>query len=189
MLVSLVMKSLSFVIAGLAGVALAGPVAASTIEFYDIVDANNRPVLDTHTLVGGDGASAITIGIPTDLTSLSGYTAQLQLFLSDDELQPDGEGAVVASLVNRKINVDQSLTPHWYTWAGDAMALLRQDANQTWFLDSELTSQPSKKDFRYYNTRLVFTSVPEADEWLLLGIGLLGVGGIARRRRHDDCWR
>ena len=182
------MQSLSLVIPGLLGVALAGPVTAATIEFYDIVDGGNQPVLNSPTLIGGAGASAITIDIPTSLTALGGYSAQLQLFMSDDELQHDSEGAVVASLVNKKINIDQNLTPRWYTWAGDAMALLKQDAAQHWFLGTALTSQPSQKDFYYYNARLVFTSVPEAGEWLLLGVGLFVAGGVARRRRQDVCW-
>ncbi len=177
------MKSLLRVIASLATIAVAGPAAAS-IEFYDIVDDNNQPILNAPKLIGGTGSTAITISIPTTLTSLSGYTAQLQLFLSDDELQPDGEGAVVASLVDQKINIDQNLTPRWYTWTGDAMALMQQNPNQPWFFSRALTPQPSNKDFFYYNARLVFTAVPEASEGLLLGVGAMVAAGVARQRRQ-----
>lgn len=179
------MKSLLRVIASLATIAVVGPAAAS-IEFYDIVDDNNQPILNAPKLIGGTGSTAITISIPTTLTSLSGYTAQLQLFLSDDELQPDGEGAVIASLMDKKINIAQNLTPSWYTWTGDAMALMQQSTSpsQLWSFSRDLTSQPSSKDFFYYNARLVFTAVPEASEGLLLGVGAMVAAGVARQRRQ-----
>jgi hypothetical protein len=163
----------------LAGLALSGP-AAADITFYD------NPV-GAPLLIGGAGLSSVLIDIDTTLTSLDGYTAALELLLSDDEGRPDGEGAVVAQLINRKINVDQGTTPAWYPWGGSVASLLTVGANEALSLSGvltfseSLTAQPPNKDFLYYNARLVFTAVPEASQWLLLGAGLLLAGGLARR--------
>lgn len=103
------MKYAFLAIGAALGMVLGGSAAASTIEFYD------NPVV-APLLIGGDGLTSVLIDIDTNLTSMAGYTAALELRLSDDEGRPDGEGAVVASLVNEKINVDQGATPTWYVW-------------------------------------------------------------------------
>lgn len=188
------MKSGSLAIATAVGMALSGAAAASSIEFYDIVDESNVPILDQPVRVGGwfNSDPSVRIDIETTLASMAGYTAALELLLSDDGGWPDGEGAVVADLNNYKIDVDQGTMPHWYEWKGDVASLLTltggtdsglsMDGFLT--LSEDLTAQPARKDFLYYNARLVFTVVPEASQWLLLGAGLLAVGAVAGRRRR-----
>jgi hypothetical protein len=176
------MKSGSLAIAAALGMVLGGAATASTIEFYD--DPVGAPLL-----IGGDGLTSVLIDIDTNLTSLAGYTAALELRLSDDEGQPNGEGAVVADLNNHKINVDQGTTPAWYVWGGNVASLLTAGTNELLSLSGvltfseELTSHPPGKDFLYYNARLVFSVVPEASQWLLLGAGLLATARLARRSR------
>ena len=176
------MKSASLAIVTALGMVLGGSAAASTIQFYD--DPVGAPLL-----IGGDGLTSVLIDIDTTLTSMAGYTAALELRLSDDEGRPDGEGAVVASLINEKINVDQGTTPAWYVWGGDVASLLTTGTNELLSLSGvltfseELTAHPPAKDFLYYNARLLFTAVPEASHGLLLGVGLLVAGGFARWRK------
>jgi hypothetical protein len=176
------MKSGSLAIVAALGVLLGGSATASTIEFYD--DPVGAPLL-----IGGDGLSSVLIDIDTTLTSLAGYTAALELQLSDDEGLPNGEGAVVAAFIDEKIDVAQGTTPAWYVWGGDVASLLKLGTNQSLAmtgvltLSEPLTSHPPGKDFLYYNARLVFSAVPEASHWVLLGAGLLVAGGLARRSR------
>lgn len=184
------MKSGSLAIATAVGMALSGAAAASSIEFYDIVDGSDNPILNAPVLVGGGGLSSVQIDIETTLESMAGYTAALELLLSDDEAQPDGEGAVVAGLNQHKVDIVQDTTSRWYVWGGDVASLLTGGTdgglsmNGFLTLSEDLTAQPGGKDFLYYNARLVFTVVPEASQWLLLGAGLLAVGAVASRRRR-----
>lgn len=183
------MKRESLALAIAAGLTLSGPVAAS-IEFYDRLDSNGQPMLDTPVLVGGKGAGAglpsTTIDIYTNRSAWTGYAATLELLLSDDEEQPDGEHAVVANLINDQIEITyQDTIARWYTWAGDVESYLQVGSDSNLFFSELLTAHPDNKDFYFYNARLVFTVVPEASQWLLFGAGLLVAGGVARRRGTD----
>lgn len=172
-------------LAGAAALALAGPVAANVaanIEFYD------KPIPNSPVLIGGNGPGAglpsTTIDIFTDLSAWTGYTVALELLLSDDEAQPDGEHALVADLINRQIEITyQDTTARWYTWEGDVASRLQVGQDSKLYFSELLKANPANKDFNYYNARLVFTAVPEASQWLLLGAGLLVAGGLARRSR------
>lgn len=72
---------------------------------------------------------------------------------------------------------------------GNVASLLTTGTNELLSLSGvltfsqELTAHPPNKDFIYYNARLVFSVVPEASQWLLLGAGLLAAAGLARRSR------
>jgi len=171
------MKRAFLALAAVTGLAVCGPVAAD-IEFYDL-PAN------TATLIGGrSGLSALTIDIFTNLASWTGYTATLELLLSDDEAQPDGERAVVADLNNDAIEiVHQDTVARWYAWEGNVADFLRPGQDSKLFFGESLRAHPDNKDFLYYNARLVFSVVPEASQWLLLGAGLLAAAGVARRSR------
>ena len=174
------MKLQSMVLAAAAGLILSGPVVAN-VEFYDRLDPNSHPILNESVLMGGAGLSATTIDIFTDLASWTGYTATLELLLSDDEAQPDGEHAVVAGLINKAVEIEQSTVARWYTWEGDVGGFLQPGLDSNLFFSESRKAQPGNKDFLYYNARLVFSVVPEASQWLLLGAGLLVAGGLARR--------
>lgn len=181
-------QSLALALAVAAGLVVSGPVAAN-IAFYDRLDSNGQPVLDDATLMGGNGPTAglssTTIDIDTDLSAWTGYTVALELLLSDDEAQPDGEHAVVADLINKQIEIRwQDTVARWYTWEGDVTSYLQTGSNSKLYFSESLKAHPANKDFYFYNARLIFTAVPEASQWLLMGAGLLAAGCLAGMRRR-----
>jgi hypothetical protein len=173
------------VLASLLGATLSGAAHAGAVEFFDF-DADSEVFLRNVAAPGNVRDWVINIDYDPSLWS-SVTTASLWLKLSDDgDSQP--EAAVLPTFSPDWVisPLRAGTTPSWYL-AGDVTAQIADSG-----LDSFLTVlAPSPgKDFFYNNAKLVvsFVPVPEAAEALLMGVGLLAVVGLTRKRRAVANW-
>ena len=172
------------VLASLLGATLSGAVHADAVEFFDF-DSDNEIFLRNVAAPGNVRDWVINIDYDPSLWA-SVTTASLWLKLSDDaDSQPEAAELTTFSPDWVIAPLRGGATPTWYL-AGDVTSLIANSG-----LDSFLTvlSPRSGTDFYYNNAKLVVSfvpmPVPEAGEALLMGVGLLAVVGLTRKRRPD----
>ena len=173
------------VLASLLGATLSGAAYADAVEFFDF-DSDTEIFLRNVAAPGNVRDWVINIDYDPSLWA-SVTTASLWLKLSDDaDSQPEAAQLTTFSPDWVIGSLRGGATPSWYL-AGDVTSLIADGG-----LDSFLTmlSPSSGKDFFYNNAKLVvsFVPVPEAAEALLIGVGLLAVFGLTRKRRAVANW-
>jgi hypothetical protein len=168
------MKLRTMVTVAAVGMALGGGAQASQYVFYDLEH-------DPRGVVGRDGVPALLEDIQAEWTSWAGHEVTLEPLQGNIEATSHGEGEVGSESATSGLGVDQSpVALQRFSLSGDTVALLDGGGDARLPPDGRAV-QPSHDRFGDSRTGLTLASVPQASRLILIGIGLVVVGALARK--------